>query len=245
MKSSKSNIDNEEIIEQLKAQNQLKTKWISLIAHDCKGLFSNIQFLLDAMDGENITPEIFMSMLPELKQISEKNSKTLKNTFAWVNAQADGFAIDSENVVIHHLFLEIVEEFDKEIGVKELTFNFIGDKKILLNTDQYLLRFIMKQLIENAIKYSNKGEIVELKAHSDTDKVTIAIKDNGVGMKSSRLSTIGTLEGAPYTGTMDEKGAGLSLVIVKDFVEMLNGTMSVSSIENVGTSVEIEFKINS
>ncbi len=245
MKSSKSNIDNEEIIEQLKAENQLKTKWISLIAHDCKGLFSNIQFLLDAMASENITPEIFMSMLPELKQISEKNSKTLKNTFAWVNAQTNGFAIDSETVVIHNLFLELVEEFDKEIGVKELTFNFIGDKKILLNTDQYLLRFIMKQLIENAIKYSNKGEIVELKAHSDTDKVTIAIKDNGVGMKSSRLSTIGTLEGAPYTGTMDEKGAGLSLVIVKDFVEMLNGTMSVSSIENVGTSVEIEFKINS
>ncbi len=82
-------------------------------------------------------------------------------------------------------------------------------------------------------------------AHSDTDKVTIAVKDHGVGMKDSRLKTIGTLDGAPYTGTMDEKGAGLSLVIVKDFVKMLNGTMSVSSIENVGTSVEIEFKINS
>ncbi len=100
MKSSKSNIDYEEIIEQLRAENQLKTKWISLIAHDCKGLFSNIQFLLDAMASENITPEIFMSMLPELKQISEKNSKTLKNTFAWVNAQTNGFAIDSETVVM-------------------------------------------------------------------------------------------------------------------------------------------------
>ena len=245
MKSSKSNIDYEEIIEQLRAENQLKTKWISLIAHDCKGLFSNIQFLLDAMASENITPEIFMSMLPELKQISEKNSKTLKNTFAWVNAQTNGFTIDSETVVIHNLFLELVEEFDKEITAKELSFKFVGDEAILLNTDRFLLRFILKQLIENAIKYSNKGGVVELIAHSSSEKVTIGVKDHGMGMKDNRLKTIGTLDGAPYTGTMDEKGAGLSLVIVKDFVKMLNGTMSVSSIENVGTSIEIKFKINS
>ena len=240
-KSNKSNIDNEEIIEQLRAENELKTKWISLIAHDCKGLFSNIQFLLDAMASENITPEIFMSMLPELKQISEKNSKTLKNTFAWVNAQTNGFAIDSETVVIHNLFLELVEAFDKEIAAKELSFTFVGDEAIFLNTDRFLLRFILKQLIENAIKYSNKGGVVELIAHSSSEKVSIAVKDHGMGMKDSRLKTIGTLEGAPYSGTMYEKGAGLSLVIVKDFVKMLNGTMSVSSIENVGTSVEIKF----
>ena len=240
-KSNKSNIDNEEIIEQLRAENELKTKWISLIAHDCKGLFSNIQFLLDAMASENITPEIFMSMLPELKQISEKNSKTLKNTFAWVNAQTNGFAIDSETVVIHNLFLELVEAFDKEIAAKELSFTFVGDEAIFLNTDRFLLRFILKQLIENAIKYSNKGGVVELIAHSSSEKVTIAVKDHGMGMKDSRLKTIGTLDGAPFTGTMDEKGVGLSLVIVKDFVEMLDGIMSVSSVEGVGTTVEIEF----
>ena len=242
MKSKNSNLDNQKTVEQLIADSELKTKWLSLVAHDCKGLFSNIRLLLGAMASESITPEIFMSMLPELKQTAEKNSKTIESTFAWVNAQTNGFTIDIEPVVIHNLFLELVEELDKEIGVKELIFNFIGDKKILLNTDQYLLRFIMKQLIENAIKYSHKEGQVDLIVYSDTDKVTIAIKDNGVGMKSSRLSTIGTLDGAPYTGTMDEKGAGLSLVIVKDFVEMLNGTMGVSSIEGVSTSVEIEFR---
>ena len=60
-------------------------------------------------------------------------------------------------------------------------------------------------------------------------------------MNDRQLSTIATLDGAPYTGTMDEKGAGLSLVIVNDFVELLNGTMKVSSVENEGTLVELEF----
>lgn len=241
MRSKNITLDHEQIIEELRAENELKTKWLSLIAHDFKGLSSNIKFLLDAMDDQSITPEVFMSMLPELKQISEKNSKTIQSTFAWVNAQTDGFAMDVEPVVIHYLYLKLAEELDKEIVAKELTFNFVGNKKLLLHTDQFLLRFIFKQIIDNAIKYSNKGGVVEMIAHADSDKITIAIKDNGVGMKNSRLSTVGTLDGAPYTGTMDEKGAGLSLVVVKDFVEMLGGTINVLSVVDKGTTVELRF----
>ena len=242
MRSKNITLDHEQIIEELRTENELKTKWLSLIAHDFKGLSSNIKFLLDAMDDQSITPEVFMSMLPELKQISEKNSKTIQSTFAWVNAQTCGFKIDKKPILIHNLYLEIVENFDKEIGAKELTFNYVGDEKTLLKTDRFLLRFILKQLIDNAIKYSNKGGVVDWLVNSDPDKVTIAIKDSGVGMKSSRLSTIGTLDGAPYTGTMNEKGAGLSLVIVKDFVEMLDGTMRVSSMEGEGATVEVKLK---
>ena len=241
MRSKNITLDHEQIIEELRTENELKTKWLSLIAHDFKGLSSNIKFLLDAMDDQSITPEVFMSMLPELKQISEKNSKTIQSTFAWVNAQTDGFAMDVEPVVIHYLYLKLAEELDKEIVAKELTFNFVGNKKLLLHTDQFLLRFIFKQIIDNAIKYSNKGGVVEMIAHADSDKITIAIKDNGVGMKNSRLSTVGTLDGAPYTGTMDEKGAGLSLVVVKDFVEMLGGTINVLSVVDKGTTVELRF----
>lgn len=241
MKSKETEKGNEQIIEQLRAESKLKTKWLSLIAHDFKGLFSNIQLLLGAMANESITPEVFMDMLPELKQISKKNSKTLQSTFEWVNAQADGFNPNIEPVLIHLLFIELAEEYNKEITKKELSFKFVGDEAIVLNTDRFLLRFILKQLVENGIKYSNKGDVVELIAHSDSDKVSITVKDNGVGMNDSRLSTVGTLDGAPYTGTMDEKGAGLSLVIVKDFVELLGGTMKVESAEDEGTVVEVVF----
>ncbi|NLZ94677.1 MAG: HAMP domain-containing histidine kinase [Bacteroidales bacterium] len=242
MEDNKTIIEYKRIIEQLKAEVELKEKWISLIAHNCKGLHSNIRFLLTAMTEKTITPEVLMSMLPELKHISEKNSKTLQSTFEWVNAQTDGFNPNIDPVIIHSLFQEVSEVYGEAITEKNLSFQFVGNEATLLNTDRFLLCFILKQLLENAIKYSNKGGVVELIIHSDADKVGIAVKDNGVGMNDSRLNTIGTLDGAPYTGTMDEKRAGLSLVIVKDFVEMLNGTMTVSSVEDVGTSVEIVFQ---
>ena len=244
MRNNKTTLELEQLIAQLEAENELKTKWLSLVAHDCKGLFSNIKYLLDAMTDQSITPEIFMSMLPELKEITKKNSKTLENTFAWVNAQTCGFKIDKKPILIHNLYLEIVENFDKEIANKELSFEYKGNTSLSVNTDRFLLRFIIKELVENSIKYSNKGDVIELITNSESNVVSITLKDNGVGMKSSRLNTIGTLNDAPYTGTLQEKGAGLSLVIVKDFVEMINGTMMVSSVEGVGTKVKIELRDN-
>lgn len=241
MKSNKTAVDSERIIEQLRAENELKTKWISLIAHDCRGLFSNIQLLLNALTDNSISQELFVSMLPELKQIAEKNSRTLESTLMWVKSQANGYSPHIQEVLIHDLFAELKEEFETEIIAKELSVKFVGDEAQLLNTDSFLLRFIVKQLIENAIKYANKGGMIEIFTHSDSDKMNITVKDNGVGMNDSRLTAIGTLDGATYTGTMQEKGAGLSLVIVKDFVELLNGEMNVSSILGKGTSVELDF----
>lgn len=241
MNIKKEAADSQHAIDKLRAENELKAKWLSLIAHDFKGLFTNIQFLLDAFESNSISQELFMSMLPELKQIAEKNAKTLESTFAWVNSQTDGINLHPEGVIIHSLFLDIKQEFNKEIKVKELTVKFAGDIDASLVTDKFLMKFILKQLVENAIKYSNKSGAIEVVTHSNLNKVNIIIKDNGVGMKDSRLNSIGTLDGSPYTGTMQEKGAGLSLVIVKDFVEILNGQMSISSVIDEGTSVALSF----
>ena len=86
------------IIEKLKSENELKTKWLSLIAHDFKGMFHNIVYLLNAYEKKDIPQELFLTMLPEIKQIAEKNLKTLDSTFAWINAQTDGFKLQIEDV---------------------------------------------------------------------------------------------------------------------------------------------------
>ena len=241
MKSEKAIDYYKQKIEQLSAEVELKTKWISLLAHDFKGLSSNINLLLNAMAEQHITYEVFMSMLPELKQLAAKNYKTIESTLAWVNAQSDGFNPANESINLHVLFSQLIEEYAEAIATKNLSFQFEGDETIKLNTDPFLLRFILKQLVENAIKYSNKSCTIVLQTHTNNDKVHIVVKDSGVGMNHSRLGTIGTLDGVPYTGTMDEKGAGLSLVIVNDFVELLGGTMRVESVEGEGTMVKLQF----
>lgn len=238
MKSDNS-ANKEQIIEQLRAENELKTKWLSLIAHDFKGLFSNIQLLLDGYANKSIPQEVFVSMLPELKEHAQKNQKTLHTTIAWVKAQKDGFHPHLETINIYNLYQAVVEELSDETATKEVAVSFVGNKELTLNTDPFLLKFIIKQLLQNSIKYSKQGGLVEFAVVSNSLNSIITITDSGVGMKSSQIATIGTLNGTPYTGTMGEGGAGLSLVVVNDFVAMLNGTMDISTLQEKGTKVQL------
>ena len=195
MSVNKIALDNQRTIDQLRIENELKTKWLSLIAHDFKGLFSNIQLLIDAFESESITQELFMSLLPELKQIAEKNSKTLENTFEWVKSQTEGFNPQLQDIRGHDLFKEIHNEVIDTVGLKELSVQFTGNQSQSLCTDRVLLKFILKHIIDNAIKYSNKKGLIEVMAYSDSNlnEISITIKDYGMGMKESIVNDMGTL----------------------------------------------------
>lgn len=228
-------------IDNLIDENELKIKWLSLIAHDFKGMFYNINFLLKALEDKMISQEQFQSMLPELKQISEKNLKTLNSTFTWVNSQTDGFKLQLENVSLYELFLEIKEDLRSHISSKSISFHYLGDENLVIQNDKLLLTFVLKQIVENAIKYSNKDDEVVFITRLEHNAVCINIKDHGVGMSDNVLNNIFTLNCSPYKGTIDEVGAGLSMVIVKDFVEKLGGSIDVSTKLNEGTIVKLMF----
>ncbi len=232
------------LIERLTKENELKTKWLSLIAHDFKGMFYNINFLLNALEDKMISQEQFQCMLPELKQISEKNLKTLESTFAWINQQTDSLELQREDVLIYQLLLDLKEHLNQSIQQKNLVLKYSGDEHITLSSDKLLLSFILKHTIENAIKYSNKNGIINFTTRLENDAVCIEIQDNGIGMTNNVLNNIFTLNGSPFKGTMDEKGAGLSLIVVKDFVEVLGGNMEILSKPNEGTTVKFLFKTN-
>ena len=234
-------LESQLLIEQLRAESELKTKWLSLIAHDFKGLFSNINMLLTAFENESISQEVLLSMIPELKQIADKNSKTLEATFKWVSSQLDGFNPIIEETNVHNLFISLKEELNTEIDFKKITLSYIGEKDLMLRTDKLLLTFILKQSIENAVKYSYEGGEVKVIVSNVSGATTIKIEDNGMGMNEDVLNNLCTLNGSPYSGSMNEKGAGLSLVVIKDFVDMLDAKMVVSSKTGEGTTVSFIF----
>ena len=228
-------------IDKLIEENELKTKWLSLIAHDFKGMFHNIVYLLKAYENKDIPQDLFLTMLPEIRQIAEKNLKTLESTFSWVNTQTDGFKLQVEDVSIYDLFLDLKNELQAKIKSKNINIHFLGDKNLILQSDKLLLAFILKQTLENAIKYSNKGGEIEFITNLQQDEAYIEIKDQGIGMNDNEQSNIFSLNGSPYKGTRGEIGSGLSMVIVKDFVQKLGGKINVSSKLNEGTSVRIMF----
>ena len=110
-------MDKEELahkIQQLEEEKLLTTKWLALIAHDFKGMFNTLIWMLDAYDNDLISREVFLDMLPEIKVNAKLNLNTLNNTFQWVNTQLAGFSLQREPLKIFELYSELNEYFKQK-----------------------------------------------------------------------------------------------------------------------------------
>jgi K+-sensing histidine kinase KdpD len=146
-------------------------------------------------------------------------------------------------VNVYELVTEVVTSLEKAIKDKNISFFYSGDRSLTLNSNKIILQFILKKIIDNAVKYSYIDREIEVEMVFNSPFIHLFIKDKGIGIDSQKLSTIFTLDGSVFTGTQNEKGAGLSLVIVKDFVKMLGGEIEIyPNNDNIGTIIELRFR---
>ena len=230
----------QEIIKELTKKNDLKTKWISLIAHDFKGVFSTLAWLLDAYESKTISQEQFLEFLPEIKHNVNQNQRTIHDTLEWVKRQTDYFKPIHETISLQSFLDAILKSYQEEIEKKQLSIMSSIEPNFTVYSDKVMLRFILARTIENALKYSYIGSKITIKAEKNKS-VVIEIKDSGIGMNENTIQAIGEIGANSFTGTAGEKGANLSLVIVKEFTEMLNGSMEISSKLEEGTCVTLFF----
>ncbi len=232
----------DQLINELKAELERKNKYLSLIAHDFKGLFSNILWVLDALESGIITEQEFKSMLPEIKQHAQINLNTINDTFTWVNAQMFEEKLLLTDVNIYNLVSQLKTSLQQSIIGKDISISYLGDPSFVFQSNAVLLRFVLKKLIENAIKYSFINGVVEIGTEIRETHLYLFIKDRGTGISKEKLTTIFTMNDVKYLGTEGEKGGGISLVIVNDFVKMMNGKIKMYPNDgNKGTVVELIF----
>jgi signal transduction histidine kinase len=97
----------------------------------------------------------------------------------------------------------------------------------------------MRNLISNAVKFSHSGGTVEINAYpEERDSVRIEVRDIGIGMSEELKTRLFNVESTePRSGTADERGTGLGLVLCKELIEMMGGILQVESRENEGSTL--------
>jgi len=117
------------------------------------------------------------------------------------------------------------------------------DESDLAFGDVNMIKTIFRNVIENAIKFTNEGGKVEISSTVKNDMIEIAFADNGVGMTEEQVA--GLLEGKEVQstfGTHREKGSGLGLILCKDFIKKNGGSCNVESKPGEGTTIYISLK---
>lgn len=227
---------------QLDALNRTKDRFFSIVSHDLRGpvsSFQGVSELLKEMVREKEFEEL-ESTTVKLEKSARQLSLLLDNLLGWALGQQGQFPYRPEKLALSDVFDSTLSILENMAASKKqnLTYSARGKLKIWADRDSTLA--IFRNLIGNALKFTPEGGDIEFTARKQGDMALLTVKDSGVGISKEKLSGIFNFEGNKSSwGTRGEKGMGLGLILVHEFVEMNKGRIEVMSKEGQGTKVNV------
>jgi signal transduction histidine kinase len=225
---------------ELQQLNATKDKLFSIISHDLRGPCGNFSQVLDLLSEDLIFNDPLKARLvEELRSTSKSVMYLLDNLLNWSRSQSKRIVIDPQDVIINLAVMESIRLLKPIANSKQISLEFVASKVYTVFVDSNSLSLIFRNLLSNAIKFTNPNGkiIVSVEDADDEGWVRISVNDNGIGMSEEAMNRLFKPSQHFTTyGTGNEKGSGLGLLLVKDFIEYNNGTLTVSSTQNQGTT---------
>ncbi len=228
---------------ELREANITKDKFFSLIAHDLRSPIGSISSLTRLLyEGfDKFEPVKQKELLSWLCDTTDNTYSLLEDLLLWSQSQNDQIVIKPEHFNISKTVDDIIKIFGQLIVNKSLKIIPNYNPSINLNADKQMISTIIRNLLANAIKFSYKGGTILVDILPDEKGyVKISITDFGVGIpddKIERIFNIGV--NISTTGTNNEKGTGLGLIMCKEFVDKHNGSIIIESKIHEGTKVTV------
>lgn len=221
--------------------NQLKDKFYSIIAHDLKSPLAALSFTtrLLSRKADELSKEEVKDFIKEIHSTADNLYAFTENMLDWSRSQTGSLTVIPENICLHELVMEVVGLLKAKAKDKGVKFSVnLRDVKVL--ADKNMLRSILMNLLQNSLKFSWPGGIVLVEAQKMEADVAIWVRDSGVGMTEEQLRNLFDFKRSRHTsGTREEKGTGLGLLLCKEFVEANGGTIEVLSGAEKGTEVKV------
>jgi len=229
---------------ELEQANDTKNKLFSILAHDLKSPLASIQNYLEMLSEVELDEDERLSINDALLTSTQNTQQLLSNLLFWSKSQMEGVTVNMVKVKLKKTLqttLQIQHTAAAEKGIK-LTDQLKSSVSIIADADMFEL--IIRNLINNAIKFTEPGGEIIISADSMGDDCCIMIKDNGIGIPYEQQNDIFSLKVNSTFGTKNEKGVGLGLVLCKEFTELQNGKIRFESVPGSGTIFYIYFKLS-
>lgn len=237
------NINNEL---KLKELNATKDKFFSIIAHDLRDPIAStlgIAELLYKNIGD-FNQENIENLIKLLKNSTKNTYTLLENLLEWSMNQTGKIKVEPIKINFLNICSEVVELLKENANIKNIKINYFSGEEIYLYTDIYMLKSTLRNLISNAIKFSNQNSQINIFAQisEDVNFATITVSDNGVGIdKETQKKLFDITQKHSTRGTANEKGTGLGLIICKELIEKNKGKIWVES--ELGKGSDFKFTL--
>ncbi|TVQ15412.1 MAG: hypothetical protein EA361_05775 [Bacteroidetes bacterium] len=212
--------------------NATKDKFFSIISHDLRNPFAAIVSFSRILkrDISNLTAEELKELALELDKSVLKINNLLENLLQWSRTQTGKIRFKPEYIAIHEIVKDNINLFKNNAKEKKIKLVDAVDDNIPVWADKNMTDTVIRNLLSNALKYTDSGGEIVLESKIQDHKVFISVKDNGVGMTEESKAKIFRVDTLHSTyGTMDEKGSGLGLLLCKEFIEKQGGEITFES----------------
>jgi len=227
----------ENLNKELKDLNLAKDKILSVISHDLRNPFTAL-----LASSEKLSRDIEKLGTAEIKNFSQvihRTSKKILNQLnelvEWAKTQREKTNFNPSKFQLSKGTRESIELLKNNASHKAIRLEYSIKDDIYVHADALMLRSILQNLITNAIKFTPEGGLVKVTARPSEKMVEVCVQDNGVGIDNELKSKLFIQTAPSVTGTNNEQGTGLGLLLVKDFVTQHGGTIEVESEVGKGT----------
>lgn len=221
---------------ELRTANDVRDRLLSVISHDVRSPLNSLQGMLDLYNKGHITADEFSQFSKQIQAQLGSTNLLVENMLVWTAAQ-----------------LKDTKPQRKEFDLKELVDHNMGlfhstaiSKGVVLDShvltscrvtwDKNIMHLALRNLVANAIKFSHEGGRIEIDSETSHGELHVSVTDHGVGMDSVTLDTILTSHGTTSReGTGKERGAGIGLSLVREYVVHAGGRLSAQSKEGEGS----------
>ncbi len=224
---------------EIKRINLTKDRLYSVIAHDIKSPFSNISMLISSLAEGYLEAgtEEYDEILQSINSSTQETYGLLENLLQWTRSQTGDLDQSPEPLQVNQLIDNTCRLLQPQAGKKNITIDHQTHADLTIHADRNMMQSVFHNLIGNAIKFSHEGGKITIRTREENNQAMIEVEDTGVGIPQENLEKLFKDRGQLTTrGTADEKGSGLGLLLVKDFVQKNNGRIDVESVVDQGTT---------
>jgi signal transduction histidine kinase len=222
---------------------QLKNNFVSLISHDLKTPIAKIQGVLDRMLTQTGTPPEMQSDLVSLKEYSEELNRYIQSILKVLRVESRDFKIIKETADINGVIENVIERLGPLALSKNILLQVSLEPMFLIEIDVTLMTEVFLNIIENAIKYTPGNGKVTVRSFETEKDVCVEISDSGEGISPEDQDIIWKKFTRGKTQDYKTKGSGLGLYLVKYFIELHGGEISMQSEVGKGTTFLVRLPI--
>jgi signal transduction histidine kinase len=232
---------------ELRALNLSKDRFLSVISHDLRNPLSSILISAEFMNkqAEKITEKQVLSLSSIIHKTAKEILQQLNDLVDWALKQREKSKFSPCKLAIGNVIDQSFELLNSFANQKKISLINDVKREICVNGDEHMLRSVLQNIITNAIKFTSiGGEPIRVTASVLGDEVEIHITDHGIGMSDEVIQAFQDLKDSKSElGTEKERGSGLGLLLVREFVAQHQGSIAIESKLGYGTTFKFTIPI--